>query len=172
MIESMVHPGDRVLDIGMGTGLLAEYAAARGARYEGIDYSGAMLARAARKVAARNLGGVSLRWGDARSLPFEDDSFDVVVSSFVFPHFAEDEKPQVLREILRVLKPGGHLGLYVARGEVVRAFCRRDELERLLVECGLADLRIEDHDDVYRIAKARKPAQTPMGRSDTKALGE
>lgn len=157
MVDSVVREGDRVLDVGIGTGLLAEYAAARTKQYVGIDYSGSMLARAARKIAAQQLGNVSLRWGDARSLPFESEMFDAVVSSFVLPHFPENEKLGVLREMVRVLKPGGRLGLFLAQGEVAPLFSSRQRLQELLLEAGLSDFEIDDWDDVYRIVAARKP---------------
>lgn len=66
--------------------------------------------------AKRRLENVALRWGDAKSLPFGHDLFDVVVSSFMLPHFAKEEKIDVLKEMLRVLKPGGRLGLLFGLG--------------------------------------------------------
>ncbi len=85
LVESTLEPGDEVLDVGIGTGLLAEYGAPIAASYVGIDYSGAMLAEAGKKIARRGLDNVALRWGDARHLPFSDACFDVVLSSFVLP---------------------------------------------------------------------------------------
>ncbi len=157
MVEATVMDGDRVLDVGIGTALLAEYAA-KAAHYQGIDYSGSMLAGAARKVATLRLGNVSLRWGDARALPYEAETFDAAVSSFVLPHFALEEKLEVLQEMVRVLRPGGRLGLFLAQGEVAPAFVTKPQLLELAVQAGLADIEVEDRDDVYRVLTARKPA--------------
>jgi len=157
MVDAIVGDDDSVLDVGMGTGLLAEYAADRALSYQGIDYSGPMLAQAARKVAALGLGNVSLQWGDARKLPQDDGRLDVVVSSFALPHFAEQEKVDVLREMARVLKPGGRLGLFLAQGEVAPLFSTKIELEAMLRHAGLIEVTIDDRDDVYRIATCRKP---------------
>ncbi len=163
MIDTVVRDGDRVLDVGVGTGISAEYAAARANHYVGIDYSGSMLARAGHKIAARHLANVSLQWGDARSLPFADELFDSVVSSFVLPHFADDEKPAVLGQMVRVLRPGGRLGLFLAQGEIAPLFCSKPRLEQLLSDAGLSDVEIRDVDDVYRIVAARKPGSAPRG---------
>ena len=157
MVDAIVGDDDSVLDVGMGTGLLAEYAADRALSYQGIDYSGPMLAQAARKVAALGLGNVSLQWGDARKLPQDDGRLDVVVSSFALPHFAEQEKVDVLREMARVLKPGGRLGLFLAQGEVAPLFSTKIELEAMLRHAGLIEVTIDDRDDVYRIATCRTP---------------
>lgn len=154
MLDSTVRNGDRVLDVGVGTGLLFELAAGHAVDYTGIDVSGAMLARAARKVAAGRFDHVALRWGDARSLPFEDRSFDTVVCSFVLPHFDASEKVMVLSEMARVLTAGGHLGLFLAQGEIAPLFPERQEIEQLLTGAGFVDIDITDRDDVYRVATA------------------
>jgi len=155
MVERTVQPSDRVLDLGIGTGLLAELGAATARAWIGLDYSGAMLSRAAKKIAAQRLGNVTLQWGDAKELPFEDGSFDAVVSSFVLPHFTPDEKVVVLRNAARVLRPGGRLGLFLAQGEVASLFSTREQLQSALDQAGFTDIQIEDRDDVYRIATAR-----------------
>ncbi len=117
-----------------------------------------MLSKAASKIASLKLGNVRLQWADARNLPFGDGGFDAVVSSFVLPHFAREEKVEILREMARVLRGGGRLGLFLAQGEIAPLFSTREQLEEFLEAAGFAQVRIEDRDDVYRVVTAVKPA--------------
>ncbi|MFC1852031.1 class I SAM-dependent methyltransferase [candidate division CSSED10-310 bacterium] len=155
MVEKVVQPGDRVLDVGTGTAMLAEYAAPRAREYFGIDYSGSMLSKAAKKIANKKLGNVMLRWGDVRSLPYEDDYFDVVISSFMMAHLNPVERGAVLQEISRVLKANGRLGLYQCQGEIYPLFSTRAELEHNLTAAGFEHIKIEDCDHIYRITVAQ-----------------
>ncbi len=157
MVEATVEAGDRVLDVGVGTALLAEYGSPIAAEYVGVDISAAMLGRAAHKIVTDEMANVALRWARADTLPFDDDLFDVVVSSFMLPHVERRERTAVLAEMSRVLKPGGRLGLFLARGEVAPLFPTRQELEHHLADAGYVNPRIEDRDDVYRVVVATKP---------------
>ncbi len=156
VVSSTVRPGDRVLDVGVGTALLAEYGAERAAEYVGLDYSADMLVKAARKVASRRMGTVRLCWGDAQALPFAARRFDVVLSSFTLAHLSPAERPIALAEMGRVLVPGGRLGLNQAPGERFPGFSTSEQIRTWLSQAGFTRIHLEDHDDVYRIVTAVK----------------
>jgi len=102
--EAVVQPGDRVLDACCGTGDLALAAERVGGRVVGLDFSERMLERARRKSA-------EIEWvrGDLLELPFEDASFDAATVGFGVRNVADLERS--LRELRRVLRPGGRLGI-------------------------------------------------------------
>ncbi len=99
-----VKAGQRVLDVGCGTGVVTITAARLGARVVGLDLTPALLARARENAA---IAGVAVDWheGDAEQLPFPDASFDVVVSQF--GHIFAPRPDVTIAEMLRVLAPGG-----------------------------------------------------------------
>ena len=104
-----IQPGQRVLDVACGTGILAREVALRtgstGAVI-GIDPNPGMVA-----VAKQLAPSIEWREGVAESLPFPDQSFDAVVSQFGLMFFTDQR--QALREMLRVLAPGGRLAVAV-----------------------------------------------------------
>lgn len=101
-------PGLAWLDVGCGTGAVAERAARAGATVTGLDLAPALVATAARRAAEEGLA-IDYGVGDVENLPFADASFDVVSSS-VGAIFAPDHAATA-RELARVTKPGGRLGL-------------------------------------------------------------
>ncbi len=110
-----VSPGESVLEIGYGTGhALVELARAVGdfGEVAGVDVSSGMREVASRTLEEEGLDqGVDLRVGAVPPLDFEDARFDVVFLSFTLELFPEEELREVIREIRRVLKPGGRCGL-------------------------------------------------------------
>lgn len=108
---AVIAPGQRVLDIGTGTGVVAlEAARLAGAagKVVGVDLSPKMLAAAETQSRAAGLvERVEFKAMDAEALTFEDASFDAVVSLFALLHFPNPA--MALREMFRVLKPGGTL---------------------------------------------------------------
>jgi SAM-dependent methyltransferase len=96
--------GRDVLDIGVGAGRTTRYLAPLAGRYEGIDYSPFML-----RALQRAIPGQSVRLADMRDLsPFADKTFDFVMgSNNVIDAVSHDDRFRVLREVARVLRPGG-----------------------------------------------------------------
>jgi ubiquinone/menaquinone biosynthesis C-methylase UbiE len=107
-----VEPVHHVLDIGCGTGtLVVELKRRYGpAQVVGLDPDPQALRRA-RIKAARAAVSVKLDQGFAGELPYKQDSFERVFSSFMFHHLDKQERENMLREVLRVLKPGGSFHL-------------------------------------------------------------
>jgi ubiquinone/menaquinone biosynthesis C-methylase UbiE len=103
-----LRPDQRVLDVATGNGNTALAAARRSAEVTGLDYVPALLERARERAAAERLEAEFIE-GDAESLPFEDGSFGAVLST-VGVMFAPDQEAAA-RELLRVCRPGGRLGL-------------------------------------------------------------
>jgi SAM-dependent methyltransferase len=102
-----VRPGDRILDLACGTGLVtfrACEAAGRGARVAATDISQEMVSRVAAEAASRGIDG-DFRRMDAESLDFPDGAFDLVLCALGLMYVADWNR--ALREMLRVLAPGG-----------------------------------------------------------------
>jgi ubiquinone/menaquinone biosynthesis C-methylase UbiE len=109
LIEALdLHSTERVLDVGTGSGNAAMAAARRGCTVVGLDYVPALLIRARRRAEADGLEAEFVA-GDAEDLPFVDGSFDVVSSVFG-AMFAPDQE-QTARELARVCRSGGRIGL-------------------------------------------------------------
>jgi SAM-dependent methyltransferase len=106
--RSGVEPGMDVLDVACGTGNATIPAARTGARVTGLDFSPELLA-VARERAADAM--VEIEWveGDAMDLPFDDASFDRVISTF--GHMFAPDHERTASEMLRVCRPGGRIGV-------------------------------------------------------------
>lgn len=115
-----LRAGQRVLDVGCGTGnlLVALRATHPEVDAAGIDPDERALARARRKLGA---GSVRLDRGFAGELPYPDGTFDRVLSTLMFHHLDTAEKERMLAEVRRVLAPGGLLLLADFAGEAHRA---------------------------------------------------
>jgi SAM-dependent methyltransferase len=115
LIEAMsLQPGDSLLDVGCGTGVLDRWLARRTAgnnRIVAVDIHRTLLHEATALAKQDGLEGlITFQGGNAETLPFKDNSFDVVLSSTVMELLDAD---QMLREMIRVTRPGGRVGIVV-----------------------------------------------------------
>ncbi len=102
-VAGITH-GARVLDVGCGTGVVALTAARLGARVTGVDLTPELVAHARQNASLMKLD-ISFNEGDVEALDFGDATFDVVVSQF--GHMFAPRPEIAVKEMLRVLKPGG-----------------------------------------------------------------
>jgi demethylmenaquinone methyltransferase/2-methoxy-6-polyprenyl-1,4-benzoquinol methylase len=105
------RPGMRILDVATGTGMVAFALAARGAEVVGLDQSEAMLggARARLQRTPELAGRLSLALGEAESLPYADGEFDALSFTYLLRYV--DDRAATMRELARVVKPGGRIGM-------------------------------------------------------------
>ena len=181
------RPGERVLDVACGTGVVARAAAERmgSGRVVGLDINAGMLA------VARSLhpgAGPSIEWyeGSALTMPFPDASFDLCLCQLGLPFFPD--RPAAMREMLRVLQAGGRVALSVfsaiERTPVTNALAdaldRRlrpgassikrsehsladaDELRQLAVSQGFHDVRVDTVTQTLRFASPREYVRMQM----------
>ena len=173
-----IRRGNKVLDVGCGTGVLAREVHRRvGSEGQaiGIDLNEGMLA-----VAARTEPKIEWRLGDAALLPFEDASFDAVVSQFALMYFPD--RVASLREMWRTLAPGGRLAIAVwaaidhARGyqilvDIAVRQCGRaaadvlaapfvlgnqDELAKLFVDSGISGAEVRLYEGSIRFPSVKE----------------
>jgi SAM-dependent methyltransferase len=158
--QTEVGSGDRVLDLGAGTGTLAILLKQRcpTATVTGLDADPEVLARARRKADDAQCE-IDFVEGFSTALPFEAESFDVVISTLFFHHLMPDAKGRTLTEVGRVLRPGGSLhvadwgrpsdpvmaalslSVQAFDGFEVTAENLRGELPALFEQAGLEDAR-------------------------------
>ena len=179
-----IRPGQRVLDVACGTGVLArevEARVGRGGAVVGLDATPGMLA-----VAKELAPHVEFRHGLAEALPFADHCFDAVVSQFGLMFFPD--RPRALREMVRVLVPGGRISVAVweslenspvypievallerLAGRDAAAALRapfvlgdRDELAALFEDAGVASVAIETHRGTARFPSIRSMVEADL----------
>ena len=123
-----LRAGDRVLDVGCGTGVFLRMCADRGAEVTGLDASEPLLA-----IARGRVPEADLRHGDMMALPFADDTFDLVTGFTSF--FFADDMVAALREAGRVARPGGPV--------VIEVFGAPERCELELVKHAVAGAQLD-----------------------------
>ncbi len=104
-------PGQRVLDVATGTGLVAFALARRGCEVVGLDQSERMLSGARARLAERPelAGRISFVSGEAERLPYGDGIFDALTFTYLLRYV--DDRAATMRELARVVRPGGRIGM-------------------------------------------------------------
>ena len=167
-----LQPGQTVLDLGSGGGIDVLLSARRvgpTGKVYGLDMTDQMLALARENQRKAGATNVEFLKGDIEHIPLPDNSVDVIISNCVIN--LSSDKPRVLREAFRVLKPGGRFAVsdVVVRGAVpaeirrsvelwvgcVAGALEEDEYRRYLTAAGFADISVEPW-RIYRVEDARE----------------
>lgn len=123
LVVGKTKPTDHVLDVGTGSGIIANLAAhqSNGGRVVGVDFSEGML-KEARVIASKEGldGKVEYEQGDAQNLQYEPESFDVITCLFTFMHL--DKPLKTLQDMLRILRPGGRVVVGVGSRPPLESF--------------------------------------------------
>jgi arsenite methyltransferase len=174
-----LHEGETVLDLGSGAGadvLISAQRVGEAGKVIGLDMTAEMLELARRNAADAGVHNVEFVKGYIEELPLPDSSVDVVISNCVINLSAD--KPRVLREAARVLRPGGRFAVsdVIADPEMdaarradmeawtgcIAGALTRAEFERALTDAGLVEVEIRETHRVHQhassaIVRARKP---------------
>ncbi|WP_459193699.1 methyltransferase domain-containing protein [Halosimplex sp. J119] len=142
-----IEEGDRVLDVGCGTGFATEGLLERTENVHGLDQSVHQLEKAWAKFGKR--GAVPFYRGDAERLPFKDDTFDVVWSSGSIEYWPDPVK--ALAECRRITKPGGQVlivgpnypsnTVFQKLADAIMLFYGADEADRMFRQAGFEEFR-------------------------------
>jgi len=138
-----LHPGGRLIDVGAGAGGAALIAGGRGTEVTAVDASPGMVARIAARARDAGIGSrVHAKVMDGTALTLPDDGFDAALSVFGVVLFANADLG--MREIVRVLKPGGHVAIVTWTAAAANVVAGTAALSRRAGSAQIADRRRPD----------------------------
>lgn len=141
--------GDRALDVGAGTGLLALALAGRVAQVWAVDISEAMVDHLRWLAAGRELSNLHPLVASATGIPLESESLDLVVSNYCFHHLDDAGKQRAVEETFRVLAPGGRLVF----GDMMFSWSPGDSRDRRVIGSMLKSMARRGPAGYVRIAR-------------------
>ena len=157
-----VDPGERVLEVGVGTGLCLPLYPPH-CDITAIDLSDAMLEKAAERVKELGLSNVKLMLMDAGEMDFADSSFDVVIAAYVVTAVPDYRK--LMKEMVRVSKPGGRLILlnhFTQDSPIIAAV--EKAISPICARIGFrTDLSVDEVIDGWPLIKERDERVKPLG---------
>jgi len=156
--HAAIRKGERVLDIGSGLGVdsfIAGEAVGESGEVTGLDISKGEVGHANKRAIARGINNVKFVHGDMEKMPFEEESFDAVISNGAF--CLAPNKEAAFKEIYRVLKPGGRFSVACTTVKTeldqdvnwpicMRVFMPLNEAVPMLDNVGFSEIRIDDSD--------------------------
>jgi ubiquinone/menaquinone biosynthesis C-methylase UbiE len=153
LVSTVVRPGERVMDMGTGTGMNLEPAYELTEHVHALDLHGKMLEKASKWC--REHGHVPrLVRASATHLPYGDDSLDCIISAYMMVYLTPEQYVQCLAECRRVLVDGGRVGFLCGQGEASPRNPRREEWLDYLYAAGFSKVEFDDFYDVLRIVVA------------------
>jgi SAM-dependent methyltransferase len=173
---ALLEPGETVVDLGSGAGFdcfLASPKVGAEGKIIGIDMTPEMLTKARENIAKTGADNVEFRLGEIEHLPVADNSADVIMSNCVIN--LSPDKPRVLRDAFRVLKPGGRLAIsdIVATAPLpenvrsdlslvsacVGGAASIDDIKHMLAEAGFENIKIKPKDESRKLVSTWVPGQ-------------
>jgi phosphatidylethanolamine/phosphatidyl-N-methylethanolamine N-methyltransferase len=157
-----IDPGERVLEVGVGTGLCLPMYPAH-CEVNAIDLSDAMLEKAAARVKEHRLANVKLQRMDAGEMTFADNSFDLVIAAYVVTAVPDYRK--LMSEMVRVSRPGGRLVMlnhFTQDSPIISAV--EKAISPICVKIGFrTDLSVDEVIDGWPLIKERDERVKPLG---------
>lgn len=153
VVSEYIKPGETILDLGCGTGLLTTLTARKGCKVIGLDYSIAMLRKAQKKQASQEK--VLYINADCRNLPL-NGPFDKTISSFMLIILSKDVRQDVIGSLYPLLKENGEAIFLTSRDEFSSEWYSPGEWKEVAEKKGFTLSEIKDCYDFYRVVRLKK----------------